>query len=114
MEADREPNGPSAGSTDLLCEAIELFAPVVAADPPFDLRRRQPPLRVDDRPLAVDPLRLDRIEPRRLHRQIAGDDPYPALGLGPAVVRPDPRPRPGADVPGGVVPDQQKRRLALG
>src|SRR4051794_5762013 len=60
----------SAGSLDLLCETLQLFAAVVAADPVLDLRRRQLPIRLDDGALAVDPLRLDRVEPRGLHRQL--------------------------------------------
>src|SRR3954465_10189102 len=105
---------PSAGSLDLLCEAIQSVAVIVAADPLLDLRRRQLTLRLDDGTLAVDPLRLDRVEPRRLHRQVAGDDPHAPLGLRPAVVRLDPGPDPAADVPGGVVPDQEQGTLALG
>jgi hypothetical protein len=59
----------------------------------------------------MGPLRLDRVEPRALHRQPAGHDPHTPLAPGQAVVGPNPGPHPLADVPGGVVPDQQQRRL---
>src|SRR5690349_23055255 len=44
--------------------------------------RREFPLRLNDGALAVDPLRLDGVEPRRLDGQVARHDPHPALGLG--------------------------------
>src|SRR3954469_24626690 len=93
---------------------IEVFAPEVFADPLADLRRRQLPVRLQDRPLAMDPARLDRVEPRALDRQGAGHDPHPALTLAPPVMLLDPGPDPPADVPAGIVPDQQQRLLPLG
>src|SRR5215210_265954 len=98
---------PSAGSSDLLFKAPELLTAIVAADPLDDLVPAQLPVGLHDRALAVDPLRLDGVEPRRLHRQEARDDPHAPLGLGPAVVRLDPAPDALADVPAGVVPDQE-------
>ncbi len=50
----------------------------------------------------------ERVQPRRLHRQVAHPDLAAALPLSPAVVRPDPAPYPLADVPGRVVPDQHE------
>src|SRR3954468_1416924 len=69
----------------------------------------------DDTPLAVDPGRLDGVEPGALTRQIAGDeaDALPAL-LDLAVVVVDPVADLLADVPGGIVPDHEERLLAGG
>ena len=71
---------------------------------------------LDDAALAVDPLGLDRVEPGALDRQVAGDDAHAAARrcLTCAVVVADPGAHRLADVPGGVVPDQQQRRLARG
>src|SRR5262249_56044634 len=85
----------------------------IVTRPPLDLRRRQQLLRFDDGTLAVDPLRLDRIEPGTLARQSAHQDAHPAFPLDPAVVLLDPAPHPRADVPGSNVPNQQPRLLAL-
>ena len=69
---------------------------------------------LDDLALAVDPLGLDRIEPRTLAGKEAGEDAHALthlLDLAVVVVNPI---RNGvADVPGGVVPDQEQDRLAL-
>src|SRR3712207_4396099 len=65
-----------------------------------------------DASLAGDPLRLDGGEPGALDRQVAGDDPHAAAApRDPAVVGADPVADVAADVPGGVVPDQQQRLL---
>src|SRR5512147_409253 len=97
----------------LLCERIELFALEVLADPFLHFGRRQLPVRLQDRALAVDPARLDRVEPRALDRQVTDPDPNPALAFHPPIPLLDPRTHPLADVPAGVVPDQQQRRLPL-
>src|SRR5262245_20975711 len=75
----------------------------------------QQPGRLQHPPLAMDPFGLDGVEPRRLDRQVAGDDPYPGAGqLDLAVVAADPGPDLVTDMPGGVVPDQQQCLLAEG
>jgi len=103
----------SAGSSGLLFKGFDLLTTVVIVDTVLDLLRCQPALGLHDGLLAVRPLRLDRVQPRRLDRQRAGDDPHPALGPRPPVVPLDPRPHPPTDVPGGVAPNQKQRRLAL-
>src|SRR3954462_6646621 len=66
----------------------------------------------DDAALAMDPGRLDGIEPRALDGQVAGDDADPiAALLDLSVVVADPGTDLLADVPGGVVPDQEQRLL---
>ncbi len=48
---------------------------------------RQQPGRFEDAPLAMDPFRFDRIVPRALDRQEAGDDADAAVTVSPLVVR---------------------------
>src|SRR5918995_692051 len=79
------------------------------------LGRRQEPCRSHHPPLAVRPLGLDRIEPRALARQLAAHDAHALPGLlDGAVVLTDPGPHLLADMPGGVVPDQEQGPLADG
>src|SRR6266567_2077941 len=65
--------------------------------------------------LGVDPLRLDGVEPRALggqeERQNA--NAFPRL-LDLLVVLPNPTPNHFADMPGGIIPDQEPVALALG
>jgi hypothetical protein len=72
------------------------------------LSGREQAVGLDDGALAVDPLRLDGIEPGAFDRQVAGQDTHAmALLLDLLVVSVDPSPHMLADVPGGVVPDQR-------
>jgi hypothetical protein len=70
----------------------------------------------DDAALAVDPLGLDGIEPGRLDGELADEEANPlALPLDLAVVRVEPGRDRLAEVPGGIVPDEEQGRLtALG
>src|SRR5262245_58878130 len=78
-----------------------------------DLVGREQAVRLDDGALAVDPLRLDRVEPGMFDRQGPGQDAHAlTLLLDPPVVGADPRPHRLADMPGGVVPDQGPRAHA--
>src|SRR5262249_40720444 len=65
------------------------------------------------RPLAVDPLGLDGIEPGAFTRQPAGDkaDALP-LRLDPMIMGVDPVAHLDAFMPRGIVPDQEQRLLA--
>ena len=64
--------------------------------------------RLDDAALGVEPDRLDGIEPGALDRQVAVDNADANCRLlDLAIVRADPGTDLGADVPGGIVPDQQ-------
>src|SRR5262245_44881605 len=70
--------------------------------------------RLDDRPLAVHPLRPERVHPRRPHPPAAHPDLAAPFPLDPPVVRPEPPPPALADVPGGVIPDEHEPAPALG
>ena len=62
----------------------------------------------------MDPGRFDGVEPRTFDGQVAGDDANAtAAPLDLAVVVADPVAHRLADVPGGVVPDQEQGREAL-
>src|SRR5690242_19637143 len=79
----------------------------VSTDPVGDLVGAEQPGRLDDGALAMHPLGFDRIEPRTLDGQKAGQDAHAlALLLDLAVVGADPGPHALAHVPGGVVPDE--------
>src|SRR5262245_11041719 len=107
----------SAVSSGILFNLSERFVgrtAVMVMHPLPDLFGGQLPRRLGDCALTVQPLRLDRVEPRRLDRQVAHPDLAPALPLHPPVVRPEPAPDPLTEVPGGVVPDQHEHLLALG
>src|SRR3954453_630411 len=67
---------------------------------------------LDHLALAVDPLGLGGIEPGALDGQGAGHDPDAAAAVPPlSVVLADPAADVLAQMPGGVVPDQEERRL---
>src|SRR5215210_5839137 len=87
-------------------------AAVGVADAISELADRQEAIGFADAPFAVDPLGLDGVEPGALAGQVAGDDAHaPASLLDLAVVVADPVADLMADVPGGVVPDQQQGLL---
>jgi len=66
-----------------------------------------------DGALARHPCRFNAIEPRAFGRQLTDHQATATGALDPLVMSPDPGPDGAADVPGGVVPDQQERRLAI-
>src|ERR1044072_1836903 len=62
-----------------------------------------------DAPFAVDPLRLDRVQPGALDGQVAVDDADPTpTTFDPAIVGADPVADGGADGAGGGGPDHQQ------
>lgn len=86
----------------------------VGTRPVRELLRREHPVGRDDGALAVDPLRLDRVQSGALDRQQAEDDAdsAPLPGFHGLVMRAEPGADGLADVPRRVVPDQQQGRLA--
>src|SRR5215213_891679 len=57
-----------AASKDMLVQRFQALASEVLMHPVHELVGRQRPIRLNDRPLAVQPARLDRVEPGALHR----------------------------------------------
>jgi hypothetical protein len=92
---------------DMLVERFETFASEVLMHPVCELVSRQCPIRLDDCPLAVQPVRLDGVEPRVFHRQSADQDTDPAGAFHRLIMPPDPRLHRLADVPSGVVPHRK-------
>ena len=86
-------------------------AAVGVADAISELADRQA-IGFADTPFAVDPFGLDGVEPGALG-QVAGEDADTGGLLDLAVVVADPGPHLVADVPGGVVPDQEEGRLPV-
>ena len=79
------------------------------ANPICELVSAEQPLGLDHLAFGVDPLGLDRVEPRALGGQKARYYPNPmAAGLDSAVVGVDPPPHPTAFVPARIVPDQKQ------
>src|SRR3954470_20434823 len=103
----------SAVSKDMLVEQFQAFASEMLVHPVHELVSRQGPIRLDDRPLAVQPARLDRVAPGAFHRQPTHQDPDPAGALHRVVMRPDPRLHRSADMPGSIVPHQHPYALAF-
>jgi hypothetical protein len=74
----------------------------------------QLPIRFSNRSLTVDPCGLDPIEPRALARPGTHHHTAAACLLDVPVVRLEPRTHGLADVPRGIVPDQQQGCFAFG
>ena len=108
----------SAASRDLLCKKLGLLTAKVVTDPLPDLLSSQKPSRFDNRSLAVDPFRLNPVEPGTLGRQPAQDDAYTTFagasllqhGL---IVLAYPSSDLLTHMPGGVIPNQYEHVLAL-
>src|SRR5437763_1491345 len=77
-------------------------------------RKGSPPKKPTGRMVATARSSPDRVEPRALARQAADQKPAAAVALDPAVVGRDPGAHLAADVPGGVVPNQEQGPHALG
>jgi len=85
------------------------------ADPICELISTEQPLGLCDFAFAMNPLGLDRIEPRALGRQKAGNYAHPSFAtivFDSAIVGGDPASHLSAFVPGGIVPDQKQGLLA--
>jgi hypothetical protein len=80
----------------------------------FQLGSAQQAIRFRDCSFAMDPLRLNRVQPGTFHRQPAGDNPHASLAhFHPLIVGADPRADGLARVPRGVIPDEQQGSEAL-
>ena len=91
------------------------FTVIVGIDPRFEFVGTQQPVWFRHRPLAMDPFRFYGVQPRAFAGQWADHNTH-ALGtpLDLLIVLTDPVPHGMTAVPGGIVPDQQQGREALG
>src|SRR5882724_5622488 len=88
---------------------------IVGIDPRVEIVGTQPSVCCRHRPLAMDPFRLERIEPRTFAGPLADDETYPRrTRLDLLIVLADPAPHRMTAVPGGVIPAQQERGAASG
>lgn len=78
-------------------------------DPVLQFVGGEQPRGLGDAAFAVDPVRLDWIEPGTLGWQEAGHDVHPTHAMNAVAVLPHPPPHRAAGVPRGVVPDQHQR-----
>src|SRR5262245_46491315 len=99
---------PSAISRSLLCNGFKEITAIVGTDPMLQFGHTQLPIRFRHRALTMDPFGLDPLEPGTLDRQRTHHHAAAACLLDVPIVRLEPRPHGLADVPRGLVPDQQQ------
>src|SRR5262249_7508752 len=107
---------PSAWSSDLFGHNKMRFriTSVVSIDAAFEFLRTQSPVGLCHRPFAMHPFGLNGIEPRALHGQPAGHDPYAvSCGFHPLIVLAQPGAYRVTLVPRGIIPEQEQRRETL-
>ena len=92
-----------------------MLTAIVGIDPRFEFSGTQQSVWFRYGPLAMDPFRFNRVEPRTFAGQVADDDAHPrGPPLDLLIVLTYPVPHGLAAVPRGVVPEQQQGREALG
>ena len=116
--------GLAPGMTLASAESSDLFGhdqmhltltAIIGIDPCFQFVGTQQPIRFRDGPLPMDPLRVNRVEPRTFTGHVADDEAHAlrtALDL--LIVLAYPVPHDPAAMPGGVISDQPQRGEALG
>ena len=90
-----------------------MFTAIIVTDPLGDYPGGEFARRLDNRAFAVQPARLDRVEPRALRGQAADEEADAPRPLRALIVRPNPGPDGGAGKPRDIVPDQDPGRLAF-
>ena len=104
---------PSAGLTNLLCNRCEILTPVVGADPFHQFLGRQEAGWFHNRPFAMAPSWFNGVEPRAFAGQLTDDQAAAACALDTLIVGSEPLPHDLTAVPGGIIPDQESRLLAV-
>ena len=90
-----------------------MLTPIIGTDARAQLRSRQLAPWLSDGPLAVDPMRLNAIQPRAFRRQLTHDDSHSPLLLGFPIVCSRPATHRLRDRPRGIIPYQQQCLLAF-
>src|SRR5205814_8678652 len=103
----------SADLTNLLCKRCEVLTPVVGADTFDYFLCRQETCWFQNRPLAMHPPRFNGVEPGTLAGQWTDDQATATFALDTLVVGFEPLPYHFTAMPGGIIPDQQQRLLAM-
>lgn len=91
----------------------QVFTAIIVTDPLGEFPGSEFARRLDNRAFAVQPARLDRVEPRALGRQGADEEADTPRTFRVAIVRPNPGPDGRASMPRGIVPDQNPGRLTF-
>jgi hypothetical protein len=97
----------------MLLKRRDLVGFKIAIHSVYDLRGGQHAVGLHDRPLAMDPMWFQRIEPGTFHWQAAGEEPHPAVPFHWLVMGAYPAAHFLANVPGGVIPNQHQDPRAL-
>jgi hypothetical protein len=93
---------------------LSTLTAIVGIDPRFQFSGTQQAVRFRDGPFAMDPLRLNGVQPWAFHRQPVGDNPHAALTcFDLLIVEADPRADRLTCVPRGVIPDEKQCGDAL-
>lgn len=106
---------PSVRSRNILVhgEVLVVVAVKDLTDSPRQFFSTQHGVGLHHLPLAVHPLRLNRVDPGTFNGQLTHEDPHPFCSFfNLPVVGSNPLPHLGADVPAGIVPDQGQHPLA--
>jgi hypothetical protein len=86
---------------------------IVSTDPRLHFGRSQLTCRLDNRFLAVHPMRLNAIEPGTFGRQLTQQDSHFSGALCRAIMRSQPRTHLLRDVPTGIIPNHQQSLFAF-
>src|SRR5678816_2082242 len=108
---------PSAESSDLFGHEQRRLTrtAIIGIDPCFQFGGTQESVRFRHGPLAMDPFRFNRVEPRTFAGQVADNDAHTrATLLDLLIMVAYPAPHGMTAVPGGIIPDQQQGGEALG
>src|SRR4029453_11371841 len=89
----------------------QLLTAIVITDTRNQLSCRKLAFGLHNRPLPVNPMRLNAIQPWAFGRQLADEDSHSFLSFCFSVVCPDPAPDRLGEVPRGIIPDNQQSFL---
>ena len=98
----------------LLDEKLFQGAVVVVTDSLHDFAEGEDTIRFNDSPLAMQPLGLNRVQPRTLGRQATDDQTTTTVLFDLTVVLSQPLANLKTDVPGSIIPNQEQCPLAIG
>jgi hypothetical protein len=98
----------------MLCKVLHRYTAKIFTDAGDDLHGGEQPGRLHDRPLAMDPMQFNGIQPGTFKGQAPDQEAYTAVALDLLMMGPDPGTDLPTDMPGGIVPQQHQDTLPLG